>query len=104
MTNDNWDIARFAREMGTKGFDFNRENVARCINRNPAYDSECWKHLADIIEPTFGIKHVWEWAFANLESCDEPEFSMFDSILNAIDTYHRKIKERLEEESNGQVD
>lgn len=107
MTNDNYDIARFARDMGTKGFDFSGNNVARCINCNPAFDRECWQHLADIIEPTFKIGDVWKWAFANLEGCDEPEFSMFDNILNAINTYYKEIDERNkrpEETNNEQVD
>ena len=107
MTNDNYNIARFARDMGTKGFDFNGNNVARCINCNPAFDRECWQYLADLIEPTFKIDDVWKWAFTNLEGSDEPEFSMYDAILNAIDMYHKEINEnnkRLEETNNEQVD
>lgn len=107
MTNDNYDVARFARDMGTKGFDFNGNNVARCINCNPAFDRECWQHLADLIEPTFEINDVWKWAFTNLEGSDEPEFSMYDTILSAIRMYYKEINEknkRLEETNNEQVD
>lgn len=100
-------IANFANEMGRKGFPFGIGNIAHCIDRNSAYSRECWERLADLIMPSISIDDVYNWAFANLEGCDEPEFSLFDNILGAISTYKRNINERnkrLKESDNEQVD
>lgn len=99
--------ARFAEEMGRKGFPFSKDNIACCIEKNPAHNRECWERLADLIMPSISVDDVYHWAFANLEGCDEPEFSLFDSILSAIGTYYREVNEknkRLEEMNNEQVD
>lgn len=34
------------------------------------------------------LKKLYNWAYANMEGCDEPEFTLFDSICGAIEKYH----------------
>lgn len=34
---------------------------------------------------------VYRWALSGMEGCDEPEWSLFSSIVDAIENYMREI-------------
>lgn len=36
-------------------------------------------------------EEVYEWAFSNMEGCDEPEYSMYLAICDAIARYKREV-------------
>ena len=38
------------------------------------------------------ISKVYDWAFSSLEGCDEPEWSLFFNIADAISNYRKNIK------------
>lgn len=33
------------------------------------------------------LKKLYNWAYANMECCDEPEFTFFDNICGAVEKY-----------------
>lgn len=37
------------------------------------------------------LKEVHDWAYSNMECCDEPEWSLFTGIVGAISKYRREI-------------
>lgn len=103
--NDNKNkIACFAEEMGKKGFNFNGENVARCINCNPALDYNCWRELASLIKPYIDIDDVNNWSLWELQDCkDELKRMLFSDIQSAILNYYSELQKK-KETNNGQVD
>ena len=40
------------------------------------------------------LKKLYNWAYANMECCDEPEFTFFDNICCAVVKYWKE-RERL---------
>lgn len=52
---------------------------------------ELLDRLADLIEPTngFDLDHIAQVCFECLEGCDEPEYTLYDTILAAISRYKR---------------
>lgn len=89
------DIADFMRKLGAKGFGFDYSNIASAIGEDPNEDEKCWMRLANLIEPsrTPTLKDVHFWAFENVDGCDEPEHSLYNDILNAIQKYYDYTKE-----------
>ena len=53
------------------------------------YEAEGVMRLADLIEPTdgFDLDTVARVCFECLEGCDEPEYTLYDTILTAITCY-----------------
>lgn len=92
---ERYNIANFMRKLGNLGFQFNWQNISNVIGEDGNDDAKCWLRLADLIEPSnkIDISDVYNWAFANLEGCDEAEYVLYDSILGAIQRYFGDIKE-----------
>ena len=44
------------------------------------------------------LQEIFEWAFRNMECCDEPEFSLYDGLCHTIMNYWRE-KESAEEKT-----
>lgn len=38
------------RYLSKYGFSFNARDIANAIGANPAFDSECWSRLADLVD------------------------------------------------------
>lgn len=97
------EIARFIRQIASKGFEFEKYNITSAMDIDWEYtpDRKCWNQLADLIDPDpMTIDSVYRWAFSNMESCDEPELKLFNEIEAAILKYRNAIKER----NDGQLD
>lgn len=41
------------------------------------------------------LKKLYDWAYSNMEGCDEPEFTFFDNICCAVIRYKSEVA-RLE--------
>ena len=102
------EVADFIRKMAQKNFEFDKYNIAAAIDIvewEHTTDRKCWNRLADLIDPSpLTIDDVHWWAFANMEGCDEPEFTLFNDIEAATGRYYREIKEkedRRKEKENG---
>lgn len=91
--NERNEIADFMRVLGTKGFQFDYNNIASAINANYVDDESCWLRLAELINPPRDItlKDVHFWAFDNLEDCDDTERSLYENILDAIQDYYDEL-------------
>ena len=97
------EIARFIRQIASKGFEFEKYNITSAMDIDWEYapDRQCWNRLAELIDPDpMTINDVYWWTFANMESCDEPEWTLFNEIEAAILKYRDAIKER----NDGQLD
>lgn len=106
-------VADFIRKMAQKNFEFDKYNISAAIDiiewehttDRKCWNRKCWNRLADLIDPSpLTIDDVHWWAFANMEGCDEPEFTLFNDIEAAIGRYYREIKEkedRRKEKENG---
>lgn len=44
------------------------------------------------------LQEIYDWAYFNMEGCDEPEFSLYDGLCNTIMNYWR-WKESAEEKT-----
>lgn len=105
VVNDNKrrEIAHFIRQMASKGFEFEKYNITSAIDIDWEHtpDRVCWDKLADLIDPDpMTIDDVYWWTFANMDGCDESEWTLFNEIEAAILKYKKEIKER----NNGQLD
>lgn len=91
------EVADFIRKIAQKNFEFDKYNITAAIDIDWEYtsDNKCWNRLADLIDPDpLSVDDVFWWAFANMEGCDEPEFTMFNDIEAAINRYYKEIKEK----------
>lgn len=52
--------------------------------------AEAWNTRVDT-KPNDYLNEVYNWAFSNLEGCDEPEWSLFFSIADAIAKYNVEV-------------
>lgn len=105
VVNDNKrrEIAHFIRQMASKGFEFEKYNITSAMDIDWEYssDRQCWNRLAELIDPDpMTINDVYWWAFANMDGCDESEWTLLNEIKAAILKYKKEIKER----NNGQLD
>ena len=97
------EIARFIRQIASKGFEFEKYNITSAMDIDCEYssDRQCWNRLAELIDPDpMTINDVYWWAFANMKGCDEPERTLFNKIGADILKYRDTIKEK----SDGQLD
>lgn len=97
------ETARFIRQIASKGFEFEKYNITSAMDIDWEYapDRQCWNRLAELIDPDpMTINDVYWWTFANMEGCDEPEWTLFNEIEAAILKYRNAIKER----NDGQLD
>lgn len=84
-------IGKFLQEMSKKGFDFNGKNIAMAIDANCAFDKECWDRLACLIIPEnkIDLDEIQKICCDGMECCDEPEWSLYSTIFDAIAKYKR---------------
>ena len=54
-----------------------------------AYTPESVRSLADLIEPSFDLDTVQRVCFECMEGCDEPEWTLYMTIYDAIARYKR---------------
>ncbi len=40
-----------------------------------------------------GVRELKEWAFANMEGCDEPEWTLFSTINDAVERYWEAVEQ-----------
>ena len=89
--------ARSLRDIAAHSEWVHAESIqkALCLETHPLlidgslYTSASVSRLADLIEPTdgFDLDTVARVCFECLEGCDEPEYTLYDTILTAITRY-----------------
>lgn len=53
------------------------------------FDPDSAKRLADLIEPSFDLDTVQRVCFECMEGCDEPEWTLYTTVYDAIARYKR---------------
>ena len=43
-----------------------------------------------VLESEDFLREIYDWAFFNMESCDEPEWSLFSGIIGVISKYWKE--------------
>lgn len=83
------DVASLANKMAENRFEFTERNVAACIglDYDITRDADAWKRMSLLIEPHMMVDDVYDWARGNLEGYDEPEWTLFSRICDAIVHY-----------------
>ncbi|MCI8469342.1 MAG: hypothetical protein HFJ75_07665 [Eggerthellaceae bacterium] len=51
---------------------------------------EDWEEAPDITERQGRIDDLRGWASSSMECCDEPEYALFSTIVDAIEAYRRE--------------
>lgn len=84
------EVARRLRERAGKRV-LNLGELLWCIGCDDGDDAAAWNRLADLIEPTdgFDLDTVQRVCFECMEGCDEPEWTLYTTIHDAIARYKR---------------
>lgn len=94
-------VAESMRGCAREGCDFCYGNVLRCIDPegwktgfyNALYEwhPKAWNLLADLIEPSdgFDLDAIQRACFEGMEGSDEPEWTLYTTIYDAICRYKR---------------
>ena len=97
------EVARRLRELHLNPWDDAACEIAQCAgiaccnsechgsNETPECTMALCAHLADLIEPTdgFDLDTVQRVCFKCMEGCDEPEWTLYTTIHDAIARYKR---------------
>ena len=74
-----------SREPYEEIFQISCDNRAKCINETEWFNTkeeaiEAWNAANEANELIKIAEEIYDWAYYNMEGCDEPEFSFFDGL------------------------
>lgn len=81
-----------SREPYGDTFQISCNNRAKCINETEWFNTkeeaiEAWNAVNEANELIEIAEKIYDWAYLNMERCDEPEFSFFDGLCTAASKY-----------------
>lgn len=87
------DDPRYCEVVMSDGFDIETAYGNYIVNHVPGIfcaSAERFEETYDIAKPYY--LEVYDWALSRMESCDEPEFSLFSGICDVIARYRREVE------------
>ena len=102
-----------SREPYGDTFQISCNNRAKCINETEWFNTkekaiEAWNAANEANELIDIAEKIYDWAYLNMERCDEPEFSFFDELCTDASKYLTrkrilKVRDYVYDDTNEQL-